>query len=62
MQMPQRDIDSASRVARGSRANTVVITFSSIKYKTILFVARKRLRREGENLESELRSTETGYK
>ena len=54
MQMPPRDIDSAFRVARGSRANTVVNTFSSRKFKTFLFAARKRLRREGESLASEL--------
>ena len=52
--MPPRDIDSAFRVARGSHTNTVVITFSSRKFKTFLFAARKRLRREGESLASEL--------
>ena len=54
MRMLSREIDTGMAVIRRRRDHTVMVTFSSRRFKTFLFAARKKLRRDHEWQESEL--------
>ena len=52
--MSTRDTDPNFTTEHRRLNNTVLVTFSSKKYKTFLFAARKKLRTENERLTSDL--------
>ena len=54
MRMISREIDAGMAVIRRGRDHTVMVKFSAMRFKTFLFAARKKLRRDNEAQESKL--------